>query len=125
MSERRMFTDSAANTPKRWGRRLFLIGAGLIGGGLAVGAGYVSNKVTRDGQFRLPAPEGGGSFGAWLTIDKTGAVNVVVPNQEMGQGIMSTLAMLVAEELDCDLNKLTASQSPVHAVYANPLVLLD
>ncbi len=125
MSDLRMLIDSKEGQPKRWGRRIFLITAGVIGGGLAVGAGYVGNKVSKDTLFRLPAPEGGGSFGAWLTIDKSGAVNVAIPNQEMGQGIMSTIAMIAAEELDCDLSKLTASQAPVHAVYANPLVLVD
>jgi isoquinoline 1-oxidoreductase subunit beta len=125
MSERRMFTESKAGQPKRWGRRIFIITAGVIGGGFAVGAGYIGNKLSKDKAFKLPVPEGGGSFGAWLTIDKNGAVNVAIPNQEMGQGIMSTIAMIAAEELDCDLTKLSASQSPVHAVYANPLVLLD
>ncbi len=125
MSERRMFTDGQAVRPKRWGRRVFIITAGLIGGGLAVGAGYVGNKLSKDKTFKLPVPEGGGTFGAWLTIDKNGAVDVAIPNQEMGQGIMSTIAMIAAEELDCDLTKLSASQAPVHAVYANPLVLLD
>ncbi len=125
MSEHITFSDRKAGQPKGWGRRVFIITAGLIGGGLAVGAGYVGNKLSKDKTFRLPVPEGGGSFGAWLTIDKNGAVDVAIPNQEMGQGIMSTIAMIAAEELDCDLSKLSASQAPVHAVYANPLLLLD
>jgi isoquinoline 1-oxidoreductase subunit beta len=106
-------------------RRFFLISAAVVGGGLAVGVGYVNNKLNKDGGFKLPAQPGEGSFGAWLTIAKDGMVNVAVPNQEMGQGIYSTLAMLVAEELDLSPDKIKASQAPVQAVYANTVMLLD
>jgi isoquinoline 1-oxidoreductase subunit beta len=106
-------------------RRFFLISAGVVGGGLAVGAGYINNKLNKDGAFKLPVNPGEGSFGAWLTIAKDGLVTVSVPNQEMGQGIYSMVAMLVAEELDLDPSKVTAMQAPIQAVYANTLMLLD
>jgi hypothetical protein len=43
----------------------------------------------------------------------------------MGQGIYSTLAMLVAEELDLGPDKIKASQAPVRAIFANTVMLLD
>jgi isoquinoline 1-oxidoreductase subunit beta len=106
-------------------RRFFLISAAVVGGGVAVGVGFLNNKLSKDGAFKLPVQPGEGSFGAWLTIGKDGIVSVAVPNQEMGQGIYSTLAMLAAEELDLEPNKVKAMQAPVQAVYANTVMLLD
>ncbi len=106
-------------------RRFFLISAAVVGGGVAVGVGFLNNKLSKDGAFKLPVQPGEGSFGAWLTIGKDGIVSVAVPNQEMGQGIYSTLAMLAAEELDLDPSKVKAMQAPVQAVYANTVMLLD
>jgi isoquinoline 1-oxidoreductase subunit beta len=106
-------------------RRFLLISAAVVGGGLAVGVAFVNNKLSKDADFKLPVQPGDGSFGAWLTVGKDGQVTVAVPNQEMGQGIYSTLAMLVAEELDLDPNKIKVMQAPVQAVYANTVMLLD
>jgi len=55
----------AARSPAR---RLFLISAALAGGGLALGAGFLGWRYYAATTFRLPAPEGSGAFGAWLTI---------------------------------------------------------
>ena len=73
----------------------------------------------------LAAPAGSSAFNAWLSVDPDGAVTVFVPRQEMGQGITSALAMLVAEELDCDVARLRFEQAPVDSVYANATMLAD
>ncbi len=75
--------------------------------------------------FRLPVPAGAGSFGAWVTIDRSGAVTVAVPHAEMGQGVFTAIPMLVAEELDCDPSRVRAIPAPLHAAYVNPLIVLD
>ena len=118
-------TGGPEGKPKSTGRRVFLIGAAVVGGGLAVGIGYLANQLAENRRFMLPPKEGEASFGAWLTIDKAGLVTVAVPNQEMGQGVMTTIPMLVAEELDADPANVRAVQAPVAAVYANPTMLLD
>ncbi len=115
-----------ARPPRRWGRRLFLVSAALVGGGLAVGAGYVTHRRGKNKAFQLTAPQGGGaSFGAWLTIDKQGVITAHCPHQEMGQGIMSLVASLVAEELDASPSQMRVAQAPVVPAYANPTMLLD
>jgi len=43
---------------------------------------------------------------AWLVIDPDNTVTVRLPHQEMGQGTSTALAMLVAEELECDWTKV-------------------
>ncbi len=118
---KQMFTKK----PTRWGRRLFLVSAAVVGGGLAVGAGFINSKLNAQKTYQLPSAPGGGSFGAWLTIDKQGLATVAVPNQDMGQGIMSTIAMLVAEELNLLPSQVRAIQAPIHGVFANPIMLLD
>jgi isoquinoline 1-oxidoreductase beta subunit len=106
-------------------RRFFLVSAVSLGGGLALGAAWVNNKLDQQRAFRLPAEKGAASFGAWLVIHADNRIEVAVPNQEMGQGITTTIPMLVAEELDAAPSQLRMIQAPIEAVYANPTMVLD
>lgn len=54
---------------------------------------------------------------AFLKIDPDGAVTVTVSKSDMGQGIRTTFAMLVAEELDADWTKVQVTQAPADPVY--------
>lgn len=105
-------------------RRRFLIAVGVVGGALVVGAYFVYRGRDR---LRLPegvpAPQGQSWLTGWLRIGTDGSVTVMVPRQEMGQGISTALPMLVAEELDCDPANLRYEQAPVDPLYANATVL--
>jgi isoquinoline 1-oxidoreductase beta subunit len=107
-------------------RRGLLIAAGLSGGAFALG-GWLFYRG-RD-RMRRPAAlalrQGEAAFSAWLKIGADGIVRVQVPRQEMGQGILTALPMLVAEELDCDPAQLQFEQAPVDPVYANATMLAD
>jgi isoquinoline 1-oxidoreductase beta subunit len=104
-------------------RRRLLNAAGLVGGALVVG-GYLFYRP-RD-RLRLPAgAQGGGWLTGWLRIGNDGTVTVMLPRQEMGQGVATALPMLVAEELDCDPASLAFEQAPVDPVYANATILGD
>src|SRR5207253_7464072 len=46
-------------------------------------------------------------------------VTVLLAHSEMGQGIWTSLAMLVAEELDCDWSKIRVEHAPAAPVYAH------
>jgi isoquinoline 1-oxidoreductase subunit beta len=65
------------------------------------------------------------AFGAWFTIDTQGIITAMSPHQEMGQGIMSLVASLVAEELDAAPAQMRAVQAPVNTAYSNATMLLD
>jgi isoquinoline 1-oxidoreductase beta subunit len=76
----------------------------LLKGGLAAGAGLVIG-------FRFPLPDpalaqgpGSGVFAPnqWLKIDRDGVVTITNSVPEMGQGSMTTMPMIVADELDAD-----------------------
>jgi isoquinoline 1-oxidoreductase beta subunit len=89
-------------------RRSFLVGVGVAGGGLALG-------------FAIPGgtdlehpPTRSAEINCWVTIAPDDAVTIRIARAEMGQGAMTGLAMLVAEELECDWKKVhTRFVSPV------------
>ena len=62
----------------------------------------------------LPPPN------AFLQIGADDTVTVRIAHSEMGQGIWTTLAMFVAEELDCDWSRMRIEHAPAAAVYAHP-----
>lgn len=110
----------------RSGLRRFLIATGILaGGGLAVGASLAGWRAWQITRYRFPAGSGAHAFNAWISVDRQGLVSVAVPHQEMGQGIHSLVALLVAEEMDCDPGRVLAVPAPLVAAYSNPFPLLD
>ena len=60
---------------------------------------------------------------AFLRIDRAGKVTFVMPHIEMGQGTHTSLPMLIAEELEVDVDKVAVEHSPPDdKLYVNPLV---
>jgi len=58
---------------------------------------------------------------AFLRIGTDDSVTVMIAHSEMGQGIWTGLAMLIAEELDCDWSKVRSEHAPANAqLYAHP-----
>jgi isoquinoline 1-oxidoreductase beta subunit len=53
-------------------------------------------------------PTGGTEINAWLVIDTDGTVTIRVPHTEMGQGALTSVSMMIAEELDVPWNKVQA-----------------
>ena len=106
-------------------RRAFLIGTGLVGGALAVGTTLAWRRVAGAQSFKPKVKDGEIAFNAWLKILPDSTIIVQVPRQEMGQGVFTTLAMLVAEELDADWSKVRVEQAQISAVYGNSTALGD
>src|SRR5690606_7190080 len=68
-----------------------------------------------------PAVEGDFRPNAWVTIATDGMVSIICPASEMGQGIMTTLPLLIAEEMDADWDRVRIVQAPSDAeTYGNP-----
>ncbi len=104
-------------------RRKFLLASGVAAGALAVG--YVALREDEDPRsvYQKTAKAGEIALNAWVKIDAEGVVSVALPRHEMGQGIHTALAMLVAEELDADWSDIRVEDVPVNAVYANRVLL--
>jgi isoquinoline 1-oxidoreductase subunit beta len=83
-------------------RRTFLLGAAAVGGGLVLGLDlpFGGPRVVRAGDG---APE----ITAWVVVRPDDTVVIRVVRSEMGQGTLTGLAQLVAEELECDWSKVT------------------
>ena len=62
---------------------------------------------------------------AWLRIAADGGVQIAMPRAEMGQGVHTALAQLLAEELDADWSRIQIVDAPVAQVYANQALLLN
>jgi isoquinoline 1-oxidoreductase beta subunit len=65
------------------------------------------------------------ALNGWVRIAADGTVTVAAPRADMGQGIGSTLAALVAEELDVPWERVRVEMPPQHAIYANTTMLTD
>ncbi|TMA74541.1 MAG: xanthine dehydrogenase family protein molybdopterin-binding subunit [Deltaproteobacteria bacterium] len=97
-------------------RRALLQKSLLSGAGLFV-AFHVPRKlgaVPQAAAKQLPDPN------AFVRVAPDGSVTVLLAHSEMGQGIWTSLAMLVAEELDCDWSKIRVEHAPAAPVYAHP-----
>ncbi|HSO48648.1 MAG TPA: molybdopterin cofactor-binding domain-containing protein, partial [Rhizobiaceae bacterium] len=104
-------------------RRTFLIGAAAIAGGVAFGYYYTSRPWPNP--LKEGLAEGEATFNPWLKISADDTITVIVPRAEMGQGVQTTLAALVAEELDVPMERLTVEHGPGSFAYYNSAMLED
>lgn len=108
-------------------RRRFLQVTALAGGGFALGIGLppLSRALAAGAEGATGAAGAGAAEGAALTaflrIHADGRIVFVSPNIEMGQGVFTSHSMVVAEELDADLDRFEAVHSPVDEAYNNPM----
>jgi len=95
-------------------RRDFLKTGSIIGGGLVLGFSLPVRQAL--GQA---AGNKGGAFAmnAFVRISSDGTVTIVANHSEMGQGVYTSLPMLVAEELECDWTKIKVESAPVNPAY--------
>jgi isoquinoline 1-oxidoreductase beta subunit len=94
------------NTPRldtpRLNRRAFIIGGAALGSGLALGL-----DIPFGGPSVVRAADGSPEVNAWVVIRPDDTVVVRIARSEMGQGTLTGLAQLVADELECDWSKVT------------------
>jgi isoquinoline 1-oxidoreductase beta subunit len=65
------------------------------------------------------------ALNAFVRIEPDGRVHLTIPSVEMGQGVYTSLSMLLAEELEVDLDTVTVEHAPPNdALYANPIPIL-
>jgi len=107
---------------RKTSRRDFLRATGMAGGGLmlAIGLptdGALGGRLARAQQAQAKAPDPPAAF---VRIGTDDTVTVLINKLEFGQGVFTSMAMLVAEELDADWSKVRAQHAPAAQIYAHP-----
>jgi len=99
-------------------RRDFIKASAAVGGGLTLGF-YLPGKA---GVAQADAGGGWAAPNAWVRITPDNQVTILVARSEMGQGVATSMPMLVAEELEVDINKIKVDFAPPAEVYINSLL---
>src|SRR5688500_2650864 len=97
-------------------RRQFLKASAATGGALVI-AFWLPQGAGR--AFAQPQVQRTSPPNAFLRVDKDGTCTVFVKHLEFGQGVTTSLPMLVAEELECDWTKVRYALAPANPVYAH------
>ncbi|HBN9703310.1 TPA: molybdopterin cofactor-binding domain-containing protein [Pseudomonas aeruginosa] len=108
-------------------RRSLLRGGGVALGGLVLSAWLpplvsrsAAAEATAAGQLGEGSAEG---FGAFVRVARDGRVTVISPKIEMGQGAQTGIAMMVAEELEVGLDRVSIQEAPPNsALYTDSLL---
>jgi isoquinoline 1-oxidoreductase subunit beta len=97
----------------------------LLTGGLAGGfllAFHVPVRAVNEPSQAPDATDGKFAPNAFIRIDNAGKTTLVMPQVEMGQGVYTSLAMILAEELDADFAQVTVEHAPPNdKLYGNPI----
>src|ERR1700761_504996 len=99
----------------RFSRRGFMIGIAGLTFAVAVGRERLGHAATE-------APDIAGTpFNPWVSIAPSGEISIMAPATEMGQGSLTSLPLILAEELDADWSKVVAVPAPpIDKIYGNP-----
>jgi isoquinoline 1-oxidoreductase beta subunit len=108
---------------QRIDRRGFLKGGSLGATGLLIGfylselqQAHAADSVTPNSA----APGGRVTLNAWIHVSPDDTVTIFIDKSEMGQSILTGLAMIAADELECDWQKVRTEFAPADKVYFNP-----
>jgi isoquinoline 1-oxidoreductase beta subunit len=106
---------SAEGSYSNLSRRAFLKTGAAVGGGLLLSFAADTTEAS--------AAAGPFEPNAFIRIDRSGAVTLVMPQVEMGQGTYTSMPMLIAEELEVELSQLRLEHAPAdEKLYGNPII---
>jgi isoquinoline 1-oxidoreductase subunit beta len=128
----RHLNDEAARTAfsRRAFLKLGLSASAMAGGGLLIGFSLPAASQGQDARKSVIGGDGiespqAGVFApnAFVQIDKSGQVVLIMPKVEMGQGVYTALPMLIAEELEVPLENVTIDHAPPdEKLFTDPLL---
>jgi isoquinoline 1-oxidoreductase beta subunit len=96
-------------------RRDFVKSSVVMGGGLVIG--FVLPGAARFAEGATPPFQPN----AYIRVTPDNVVTVIVGQSEMGQGVLTAIPMLVAEELEADWSKIRIEQAPADPAFVNPI----
>lgn len=113
MAEQKKSSGNAAKIA----RRTLLVSAGVIGGGVALGVALAPNRLKiyqddiADGDEVI--------LNTWVKLTPDNKLTVIVPHSEMGQGVGTGLAQMLAEEMEAEWDTVSIEQAPATDDYIN------
>ena len=105
-------------------RRTWILGGLGTAGVLVVGWGVLPARSRLGKPEDMLPTQGDVALNGWIKIAPDGSVILAMPRSEMGQGVHTALPMLVAEELDVPLTRVTLEQAGADKIYGNVVMLL-
>jgi len=100
----------------KYSRRSFLKSTAAAGGGLMLGFSWLASACQSKTESEVLAmPEEWFELNAYLKIGDNGVVTIYTPNPEFGQNVMTSMPMIVAEELDVDWKNVVVEMAPYNA----------
>ena len=120
-----VFTGLPQAYQPRMKRRHIVLGTAAAAGALTIGWGLMPVRQRLKTRYPLPAGTGQVAFNGWVKIAADDSVTVIMAKSEMGQGVHTGLAMVLAEELDADWSRVRVEASPVDAIYNNVATVVD
>jgi len=106
-------------------RRRFILGTVAATGALVLGWSVLPPRQRLLTDNPLPVEPGQAAFNGWVKISADGTVTVVMSKSEMGQGVLTSLSMLLADELDADWSRVTTEMAPIDKIYNNTSMVVD
>jgi isoquinoline 1-oxidoreductase beta subunit len=92
-------------------RRTFVMHAAAAGAGILIGIEFPATLLRAQESDRGPKKSGPNPFDAYIHIQPDGQISLIVAKSEMGQGIKTGLAMILAEEAEVDFNSVRVEQA--------------
>ncbi len=96
---------------KTQSRRSFLKASALSGGGFMLGIGFLSNFKSFGSEPLANLPLDFNELNGFVKITADNVIKIMSPNPEGGQGVKTSMPMIVAEELDVDFSKIVIEQA--------------
>ena len=106
-------------------RRTFLLAGLGAGGAFILGWSLLPTRQRRVGALPMPVTDREVALNGWVKIAPDDTVTIIMAKSEMGQGIHTALAMILAEELDCDWSRVRVEHSPIDRIYNNVSAIVE
>ncbi len=107
-------------TQTNYSRRSFLKSTALTGGGLMISFSWLSEFALADKTSVLDLPEQWSELTGYIKITPDNIIKILNPNPEFGQNVMTSLPMIVAEELDVEWQQIVVEMGPHDNVKLGP-----
>ncbi len=108
------------NTKTTYNRRDFLKSSALAGGGLMLSFSWLTSAKAAEKMRALNLPEQWNELTGYIKITPDNVVKILCPNPEFGQNVMTSLPMIIAEELDVDWKDVVVEMGPHDNVKLGP-----